>query len=592
MTTTAANNVNGFYSYDNKMHFFPRGLDKLFSDLLFILIQKGPIKEVSDADMAPFTKLKSISLPSNEIEVIEDGIFQYNTELEVISLRNNKIFQIYPKVFENLNKVTHLYMSSNPCTNEYISNDKSGVLASFDRIKISCSNAKFLNSNEKLVSLKKDSKEINFDNFMTFKSSLEDFMVEFKSSNLSNSYIMTKIVNNFQNYLNTSGKWDLKLRNFTVLQNLKELGLENIKSDLKTCQNSFLDLKQQLLTFEQSSKSLTILKSDTRDIDIPKKFQQIEDSVKALNDEAFDKIESFRDELSISFNQKLSEIINDTIIESYEKLETVEKHIKTTIEQAFHKIDNTNSVMQNSSKAFEERIKAIENELKFPTTIALVRTGLAINKIYNLHDISQKIDDIQSEIQNGSRSFDEKLKFTESFLKASDAKALKKIESIDRAVKASIDAAIEKNENFQSETRKASRKLEKKLLDQEDLINESIENVEKTQINIQNDLKRSEERIENLEKALKQNQESLTSFRSEMLNVFNKILEKLEGSSENFERFILERIESRSLTEQSYLKSSAYIINERITNLEKNLNDLRFDILGKQNIMCESCDSD
>ena len=67
--------------------------------------------------MKPFPKLIYLSLHQNNIEIIEDGLFDFNPNLEVITLSNNRISHIDQFVFDNLVKLAYLGFDANPCIN-------------------------------------------------------------------------------------------------------------------------------------------------------------------------------------------------------------------------------------------------------------------------------------------------------------------------------------------------------------------------------------------------------------------------------------------------------------------------------------------
>ena len=65
--------------------------------------------------MKPYKKLVYLDLGKNDIEILEDGIFDYNPHLSVISFYGNKIYHIGVNVFENLNNLNYLVLQLNIC---------------------------------------------------------------------------------------------------------------------------------------------------------------------------------------------------------------------------------------------------------------------------------------------------------------------------------------------------------------------------------------------------------------------------------------------------------------------------------------------
>ena len=81
--------VTGFYSGNRKLHYFPRGLEKFFKNLNAIYIGTSGLKEIHQADLKSLTNLIYLSLSNNEIEVIEEGLFDFNFDLIFISQLQN-----------------------------------------------------------------------------------------------------------------------------------------------------------------------------------------------------------------------------------------------------------------------------------------------------------------------------------------------------------------------------------------------------------------------------------------------------------------------------------------------------------------------
>lgn len=93
-------NVLGIYDQNGgkNIKFFPRGLDKIFKNLILIDLNNGRIKEIHQIDLKVFPKLEALDLFENDIQVIEAGTFDSNPNLKVIWL-TNKILHVESNVF-------------------------------------------------------------------------------------------------------------------------------------------------------------------------------------------------------------------------------------------------------------------------------------------------------------------------------------------------------------------------------------------------------------------------------------------------------------------------------------------------------------
>ncbi|KAG5668257.1 hypothetical protein PVAND_016204 [Polypedilum vanderplanki] len=166
--------VTSFHSDSKDIHYMPHGLNKIFPNLVSILIANTHIKEIHQKDLEQYPKLKLISLYGNEIEYLEKDLFKFNTQLKYIFFHFNKINQIYPTIFDHLNQLECLFLSANHCVNKD-KTDKSGVIELIKEVKENC-----LPSNYSLMNQLEDLKgKMNMSNFESF---LRQFIK--KSSNL------------------------------------------------------------------------------------------------------------------------------------------------------------------------------------------------------------------------------------------------------------------------------------------------------------------------------------------------------------------------------------------------------------------------
>jgi hypothetical protein len=85
-------NVHGFQIIDKNLKYFPREIESFFYRLAVIRIENSKLSAIHQADLAAFTNLKVLQLPSNELKFLEKDIFTYNPKLEVIDLSNDTIF--------------------------------------------------------------------------------------------------------------------------------------------------------------------------------------------------------------------------------------------------------------------------------------------------------------------------------------------------------------------------------------------------------------------------------------------------------------------------------------------------------------------
>lgn len=130
--------VQGVDGKDKNIKYFPKGLHMIFQNLKAIDIENGRIKELHQSDLRPFGTLEYLDLGGNDIEVLENGVFNYNPLLKVISLSRNRLYQIDSNVFEGLYNLDYLVLEGNTCINENAKFDFVGVRNIIHNINALC----------------------------------------------------------------------------------------------------------------------------------------------------------------------------------------------------------------------------------------------------------------------------------------------------------------------------------------------------------------------------------------------------------------------------------------------------------------------
>ena len=82
------------------IQYFPRGMEKFYKNLKGIIIWHSQLKEIHQEDLKSYPDLNNLYLSGNDIEIIEDGLFDYNPDIEVIIFEKTKLFHISPTAFD------------------------------------------------------------------------------------------------------------------------------------------------------------------------------------------------------------------------------------------------------------------------------------------------------------------------------------------------------------------------------------------------------------------------------------------------------------------------------------------------------------
>jgi len=178
-------NVEGFSIIQGQVHYFPRGLNNFFKNLKGIEIANTGLKEIYQSNLKDFPKLTNLWLYSNDLEILEENLFQFNPNFEKMVLNSNKISQIAPTVFDKLTKLSSLYLESNICINMKAENSLTEVQNVIKTAKAQCTNSEYLNLEQKVKNLEIESKNLSLENF---KEKLEKLENEIKNSKYSNSF--------------------------------------------------------------------------------------------------------------------------------------------------------------------------------------------------------------------------------------------------------------------------------------------------------------------------------------------------------------------------------------------------------------------
>jgi len=159
------NDVTGLSIRDKRMEYMPSNLADKFKNLVAMRIRQGKLKEVSQNDFKSFPKFRYLNLDANDLEVLDDDLFQFNPLLEVIWFEGNKIKAIGQSTFDNLKNLRDLDMNKNNCFSKRISS-KSEISSSLATMKQRC-----YNSDVELSKLKLRYRELNKNNSL-FRSSI------------------------------------------------------------------------------------------------------------------------------------------------------------------------------------------------------------------------------------------------------------------------------------------------------------------------------------------------------------------------------------------------------------------------------------
>lgn len=130
--------VKSFDARSVLIRYFPQNLHHFFPNLIEFFIEHG-LREIHKEDLQPYPKLIKLYLSYNELEVLEENLFQYNLELKLVFLDGNRIRYVHPNIFDHLSNLNYLGFHDNDCYSGHVEDSSTEALTLAREIKSSCS---------------------------------------------------------------------------------------------------------------------------------------------------------------------------------------------------------------------------------------------------------------------------------------------------------------------------------------------------------------------------------------------------------------------------------------------------------------------
>jgi len=143
-----------------QIYYFPRGLTNFFKNLKGIRIESTGLKEIHQSDLKDYSKLVALWFYGNDLEVLEENLFEFNPNLEWLLVWSNKITHIDPFVFVKLIKLKTLYLISNPCINTFAENNSTAVQNVIKTAQHQCTNLDYSSLEQKVRYFEMESKNL------------------------------------------------------------------------------------------------------------------------------------------------------------------------------------------------------------------------------------------------------------------------------------------------------------------------------------------------------------------------------------------------------------------------------------------------
>jgi hypothetical protein len=118
--------VAKIYIKDKTVEYFPRGIEKFFPNVRELTIYNSKLKVISKSDLQQFPKLTMFQLSYNDVEVLNDDLFEHNSELLWLEIESKKIKTLNATIFNPLKKLKVLSLSL-PCMPAKLAMDRKKV---------------------------------------------------------------------------------------------------------------------------------------------------------------------------------------------------------------------------------------------------------------------------------------------------------------------------------------------------------------------------------------------------------------------------------------------------------------------------------
>lgn len=112
---TNIDNMTEISFRDVEISNIPHEFQGIYSKVTKFTVERAKLKEIHQNDFSQFPELKVLWLYENDLEVLENNLFERNLHLEEIDLHNNKIWFIDDETFKNLNSLESLNLKGNLC---------------------------------------------------------------------------------------------------------------------------------------------------------------------------------------------------------------------------------------------------------------------------------------------------------------------------------------------------------------------------------------------------------------------------------------------------------------------------------------------
>ncbi|KAL7015700.1 hypothetical protein ACKWTF_016610 [Chironomus riparius] len=378
-----SDDVTGLSINDKKVQFIPENLGNKFKNLLALKFRQGRLKEISQHDLKSFIKLRYLNLDANDIETLDEDLFEFNPQLEIIWFESNRIKNIGMSVFEHLKNLDDLDLNGNVCISKRMSNSR-GMAEFLSEVKNNCFDAK-----AELVKFKQKYKEKNLKDLKVLTNSELDKIGNIRKINVDSSKDieieeLKVVVRNLTQLMKIKEKEAeeklskikliIKERDEKIVE-FKEI-IENVNIDknktsleLSNCQNKSKNTENQKFNFttELAEKTYKITHLESQLIDLQVAYSKSIEKYENLsiqNQKFVEALNSNKIQLeSKSINMETPSDEIDEKIKEYSKLNSQLEKRETDLKKFEMEVASTIAALTKSKERIEKVIKHKNQEI-------------------------------------------------------------------------------------------------------------------------------------------------------------------------------------------------------------------------------------
>ena len=146
---TEPTNIEGLWLSEQNIHYLPKGIDKFFPNLKFLIVKRANLKSLAKDDFKSLPELVYLSFSDNNLESLDGDLFDFNPKINHLDFSSNNLKYIGGNILSNLKELHRSYFFNNTCISEIVF-APSHIPDLIQNLRTECSELKLIEVNDKL----------------------------------------------------------------------------------------------------------------------------------------------------------------------------------------------------------------------------------------------------------------------------------------------------------------------------------------------------------------------------------------------------------------------------------------------------------